>query len=67
MILFPLIGYLYSLFITSCQEAGVVLTKCRGAFADVNGYVKHCALDATHEFTLGIWHALIMQASHHTV
>ena len=58
---------LHSFFITSCQEARDVLTECRGAFADVNGYDKYCALDTAHELALGIWHALIMQATHHTV
>ena len=33
----------------------------------VNGDIKHCALYAAHQLALGIGHALIMQASHHTV
>ena len=44
-----------------------MLAECRGAFADVNGYVKDCALYAAHEFALGIGHALIVQSSHHAV
>ena len=66
MILFS-IALLSSFFVTSCQEAGDVLAECRGAFADVNGYVKNCALDATNKFALGIWHTLIMKTAHHTV
>ena len=58
---------LHSFFITSCQEAGDVLTECRRAFADVNGYVEHCAFDTAYEFALGIWHALIVKTAHHTV
>ena len=44
-----------------------MLAECRGAFADVNGYVEDCAFDAAHKFALGIWHALIMQSAHHTI
>ena len=44
-----------------------ILPKCRGAFADVNGYVEDCAFNAAHEFALGIWHTLIVKSTHHTV
>ena len=49
------------------QFHGHMLAKCRRSFTDVNGYVKDCALNAAHEFALGIWHSLIMQATHHAV
>ena len=43
------------------------MTECRGAFADVNGYVEDCAFNAAHEFALCIWHALIVQTAHHAI
>ena len=53
--------------IVFCQFHCHMLTECRRAFADVNGYIKHCALDTAHKFALGIWHALIVQTAHHAV
>ena len=53
--------------IVFCQFYCYVLTKCRGAFADVNGYIEDSAFNAAHEFALGIWHALIVQTAHHAV
>ena len=53
--------------IVFCQFYCYMLAECRGAFADVNSYVKDSAFDTAHEFALGIWHTLIMQASHYTV
>ena len=44
-----------------------MLTECRGAFADVNGYVEHCAFDTAYEFALGIRHSLIVKTTHHTI
>ena len=53
--------------IVFCQFYCYMLAECRGAFADVNGYIEDSAFYATHEFALGIWHALIMKTSHHAV
>ena len=53
--------------IVFCQFHCYMLAECRGAFADVNGYVEDCALNAAHEFALGIWHTLIVKSTHHTV
>ena len=53
--------------IVFCQFYCHMLPECRRAFADVNSYVEYCALHTAHEFALGIWHALIMQSTHHTV
>ena len=46
--------------IVFCQFHCHMLTECRRTLADVNGYVKHSALHAAHEFALGIGHALIV-------
>ena len=46
--------------IVFCQFHCHMLSECRGAFADVNGYVKHCTLYAAHEFALVIWHPLLV-------
>ena len=46
--------------IVFCQFYCYMLAECRGAFADVNGYIKYCTLDTAHEFALCIWHALIV-------
>ena len=53
--------------IVFCQFHCHMLSECRGAFADVNGYVEDCAFNAAHEFALGIWHTLIMKSTHHAV
>ena len=53
--------------IVFCQLHCYMLTECRRAFADVNSYVEDCAFNAAHEFALGIWHALIVQTTHHAV
>ena len=53
--------------IVFCQFYCYMLAECRRAFTDINGYVEDCALDTAHEFALSIWHALIMQSSHHAV
>ena len=53
--------------IVFCQFYCYMVAECRGAFADVNGYVKYCTFDAAHELTLCIWHALIVKTTHHTV
>ena len=53
--------------IVFCQFYCYMLAECRRAFADVNGNIKHCALDAAHQLALGIWHALIVKTTHHTV
>lgn len=53
--------------IVFCQFHCHMLSECRLAFTDVNGYVKDCAFDATHEFALSIGHALIVQTTHHAV
>ena len=53
--------------IVFCQFYCYMLAECRRAFTDVNGYVEYCAFDAAHQLALGIWHALIMQYTHHTV
>ena len=53
--------------IVFCQFHCHMLSECRGALTDVNGYVEDSAFDAAHEFALCIWHALIVKSTHHTV
>ena len=35
-----------------CQFYCYVLSVCRTAISDVNGYIEHCTLDAAHELAL---------------
>ncbi len=44
-----------------------MLAVCRGAFADVDGYVKDCAFDASYELGLGEGRTLEVEATHHAV
>ncbi len=44
-----------------------VLAVGWGAFANVDGYVKHCAFDATDELGLGEGWALEVEATHYAV
>ena len=53
--------------IVFCQLYCYMLAECRGAFADVNSNIKHCALDTTHQFALCIGHALIVKSAHYAV
>ena len=49
------------------QFYGYVLAICRGAFADIDGYVEDCAFDTADELGLSEWWALEVEAAHHAV
>ena len=49
------------------QFHGDVLAVCRTAFANVNGDIQNCALDAPYQFALRKRRSLKMQTPHHAV
>ena len=53
--------------IVFCQFYCHMLAISRGAFADVNCYIKHSTFYATYQLALGIRWALEVQTSHHTI
>ena len=60
-------GYEELAVVVLCQFDGYVLSVCRTALADVNGYIEHCTLDAAHELALSERRALEMKAAHDAV
>ena len=60
-------GYEKLPMVVFCQLYGNMLSVGGGALADINGYIKHSAFHAAHQFALGKGRALEMQASHDTI
>ena len=49
------------------QFYGYMLTVCRTAFSDVNGYIQNCTFYATNKLTLGEGRSLKVKSSHHSI
>ena len=53
--------------IMGTEEALYVLSVGRTALSNIDSNIKDRAFDAAHQFTLGEWRALEMEASHHAI
>ena len=53
--------------IVGTEEALYVLSVGGAALSNIGSNIKDCAFDTAHQFTLGEWRALEMEASHYAV
>ena len=59
--------YCFTLLIVTTKQACYMLTVCRTALTDVNGYIENSSFYATYELALGERRCLEMQASHYSI